>query len=113
MMSYPETYEVYAIQYCHRSNRSKAETFLSPVLSADFHDVAQDITYYVWLITNENRTVLVDTGFGRGELARRQAALRPGWQPGHARPPARAPTRTTWPAEGLFLHIDISRWENT
>ena len=44
-MSDPETYEVYAIQYCHRSNRSKGETFLSPVLSADFHDVAQDITY--------------------------------------------------------------------
>ncbi len=88
MMSDPETYEVYAIQYCHRSNRSKGETFLSPVLSADFHDVAQDITYYVWLITNENRTVLVDTGFGRDELARRQEMLGPGWQPDYARAPA-------------------------
>jgi hypothetical protein len=71
MMSDPESYEVYAIQYCRRGNRSKGETFMAPVLAADFHDVAQDITYYVWLITNENRTVLVDTGFGRDELARR------------------------------------------
>ncbi len=87
-MSDPETYEVYAIHYCTRSNRSKGETFLSPTLSADFHDVVQDITYYVWLITNQNRTVLVDTGFGRDELARRQAILGPGWRPDYARSPA-------------------------
>ncbi len=57
-MSDPEPYEVYAIQYCNRSNRSKSETFMVPGQVADFHDVAQDITYYVWLIANANRTVL-------------------------------------------------------
>jgi glyoxylase-like metal-dependent hydrolase (beta-lactamase superfamily II) len=88
MMSDPESYEVYAIQYGSRGGRSKGETFLSPILAADFHDVAQDITYYVWLITNENRTVLVDTGFGRDELARRRAVLGPGWRMDYARSPA-------------------------
>ncbi len=87
-MSDPETYEVYAIQYCNRSNRSKSETFMVPGQVADFHDVAQDITYYVWLITNKNRTVLVDSGFGRDELERRKAILGPDWQPDYARSPA-------------------------
>ncbi len=87
-MSDPETYEVYAIQYGNRGGRSKGETFLSPILSTDFHDVAQDMAYYVWLIVNENRTILVDTGFGRDELARRRAALGSGWQMDYARSPA-------------------------
>ncbi len=87
-MSDPEVYEVYAIQYCRRTGRAKSETFLSPILGADVHDVAQDITYYVWLITNENRTVLVDTGFDREELVRRKAVHGAGWQPDYARSPA-------------------------
>ncbi len=91
-MSDPEAYEVYAIHYCTRGGRSKAETFLSPVLGADAHDIAQDITYYVWLITNANRTVLVDTGFDRAEVARRKAALGSAWQPDYARSPAEGVT---------------------
>jgi len=87
-MSDPESYEVYAIQYSNRIGRSKGDTFLSPVLSADFHDVAQDLTYFVWLIVNDNRTVLIDTGFGRDELARRRSALGPDWQMDYARSPA-------------------------
>ena len=69
-MSDPESYEVYAIQYGNRGGRSKGESFLSPLLAADFHDVAQDITYYVWLIANANRTAQILRGEGEGKKTR-------------------------------------------
>ena len=87
-MADPETHEVYAIRYCNRVGRDAKETFLTSAWSDPSHDFTADCSYYVWLIRNENRTVLVDTGFGRGELARRQQHSGGWWQPNYALSPA-------------------------
>lgn len=87
-MSDPESYEVYAIRYCARGGRDAAETFLMNAWSDKSHDFEADVAYYVWLITNENRTVLVDTGFDRAEMERRKAHSGGKWQPDYACSPA-------------------------
>jgi len=53
-----ETYEVLALQYAH-SIRPSRDYFLF----SDPHDGPAPIVYYVWLIRNAQRTILVDTGF--------------------------------------------------
>lgn len=57
MTAVPE-YEVYAIQYA-RAIRPSSDYFLG----ADPHEGPAPIFYYVWLIRNANRCILVDTGF--------------------------------------------------
>ncbi len=62
-----ETYEVFAIRYGRHAGRTRSHNFIM----ADDHDTPAPIDYYVWAIVNENRTVVVDTGFDRKEAARR------------------------------------------
>ncbi len=57
-MSESETYEIYAIKYAHHA-RNASENFLG----GDPHDGPMPLDYYVWAIVNENRTILLDTGF--------------------------------------------------
>ncbi len=87
-MSDPEIYEVYAIRYCSRGGRDAQETFLTNAWTDRSHDFTADVAYYVWLITNENRTVLVDTGFDRAEMERRKQHAAGRWLPDYARSPA-------------------------
>jgi glyoxylase-like metal-dependent hydrolase (beta-lactamase superfamily II) len=63
-------YEVYAIQYA-RSMRPSRDFFLGE----DPHNGPRPIFYYVWLIRNAERTILVDTGFNAERAARRQREL--------------------------------------
>ena len=63
-----ETYEVLALRYAERPERLRQENFLEPV---DAHDAPMPIDYFVWVIRNANRTVVVDTGFDHAEAARR------------------------------------------
>ena len=67
-MTRQETYEVLALRYGVRAERSRQENFLEPV---DAHDSPMPLDFFVWVIRNENRTVVVDTGFDRTEAARR------------------------------------------
>ena len=53
------TYEIYAIKYGSHDRQSN-ENFID----GDDHSYPMPIDYYVWLIRNATRTVLVDTGFG-------------------------------------------------
>lgn len=63
-----EQYEVFAIRYASLPSRTRRETFLG----LDSHDAAPiGIDYFVWVIRNQARTVLVDTGFEPVEGARR------------------------------------------
>lgn len=66
-MSGPETYDVYAIRYGTMSNRTRGDNFIH----TDLHDASMPIDYFVWAIINENRTIVVDTGFDRAEGDRR------------------------------------------
>lgn len=57
-MTSDEIYEVYAIRYA-RHERNAGENFLG----GDPHDGPMPMDYFVWLIRNNARTVVVDSGF--------------------------------------------------
>lgn len=57
-MTAEATYDVYAIKYAE-SMRPRSDYFIG----ADPHDGPEPIFYYVWLIKNAQRIILVDTGF--------------------------------------------------
>lgn len=66
-MSGTEAYEVFAIRYATKQDRQRHENFIL----ADPHEGAMPIDYFVWAIRNQNRTIVVDTGFGHGEGEKR------------------------------------------
>jgi len=51
-------YEIYAIRY-GRAERKRSQSFVG----GDLHDGPMPMAYYVWLIRNAERAVVVDTGF--------------------------------------------------
>jgi len=61
-----ETYEIYAIKYAS-SDRRSGDNFIG----GDPHDAPMPLDYFVWVITNENRTVILDTGFNEAMAKRR------------------------------------------
>ena len=71
-MKREETYEIHALRYACRKERTRQENFLEPV---DDHDSPMPIDYYVWLIINVNRTVVVDTGFSHEEGRKRERSI--------------------------------------
>jgi glyoxylase-like metal-dependent hydrolase (beta-lactamase superfamily II) len=62
-----ETYEVLAIKYAELAARRRFESFIS----ADDHDAPHPIAYYIWVIRNAKRTIVVDCGFDEAEGAKR------------------------------------------
>lgn len=84
-----EPYEVYAVRY-----GSHARTAAMNFIGGDAHDEASSLDYFVWLVTNRERTLVIDTGFTREEAALRDRKV------------AREP------AEGLALMgVDAARVE--
>lgn len=65
-MSIP-SYEVYAIRYARRDAR-RHEHFVG----GDPHDAPMPMDYFVWLIRNAERTIVVDTGFTAEVAAKRK-----------------------------------------
>jgi glyoxylase-like metal-dependent hydrolase (beta-lactamase superfamily II) len=61
-----ETYEILALKYAAEVS-SRRHTFLWP----GDQDGPQPMSFFVWVIRNENRTILVDTGFDGVEARRR------------------------------------------
>ncbi len=66
-----EVYEVFAIRYAYKGDRQRHEN----MLYKDEHDGPMPLDYFIWLIRNENRTVVVDTGFGPVAAAKRGSPL--------------------------------------
>lgn len=58
-----ETYEILAIKYAHHLDRTRLDNFIHP----DDHASPQPLDYFVWVIRNAHRTILVDTGFDQVE----------------------------------------------
>ena len=52
------SYEIHCVKYAERPGRRPAH-----FVGGDPHDVPMPMDYYVWLVRNGERTVLVDTGF--------------------------------------------------
>jgi glyoxylase-like metal-dependent hydrolase (beta-lactamase superfamily II) len=59
-------YEVYAIKYARRESTRNQN-----LLFADPHDGPMPIDYYVWVIANNERTIVVDIGFDAVEAQNR------------------------------------------
>jgi glyoxylase-like metal-dependent hydrolase (beta-lactamase superfamily II) len=62
-----ETYEILALKYAEFKQRKRFESFIA----ADDHDGPHPIDYFVWVIRNAQRTIVVDTGFDAVEGAKR------------------------------------------
>jgi len=63
-------YEVYAVRYGHHVRRA-ADNFVG----GDPHDIDMPLDYFVWVIRNDARTIVVDTGFNEGSAAARGRQL--------------------------------------
>ena len=61
MSEAPETYNVFALEY-GRMERSSRDFYLR---SPDPHEGPRPIAYYLWVIRNKTRTVVVDLGFDK------------------------------------------------
>ncbi len=64
-------WEVFALRYARHDKRTAHENFLVP---ADPHDTTP-LDYYVWLLRRDNRVIVVDTGFGPEQAAKRGRQL--------------------------------------
>lgn len=61
-----DTYEIFAIRYA-RADRPRPENFIG----GDPHDTNMPLDYFVWLVRNEARTIVIDTGFDSHMASRR------------------------------------------
>jgi glyoxylase-like metal-dependent hydrolase (beta-lactamase superfamily II) len=66
-----ETYEVLVVKYAERTDRTRLESFIG----ADDHDAPHQIDFFLWVIRNAERTIVVDTGFDLAEGQRRNRKL--------------------------------------
>ena len=62
-----DAYEILALKYAELTQRKRFESFIG----ADDHDQPHPIDYFVWVIRNAQRTIVVDTGFDAVEGAKR------------------------------------------
>lgn len=66
-MSDDASYEILAVKYAEHTARKRFEAFIA----ADDHDAPYPLDYFVWVIRNAERTIVVDTGFDPAEASRR------------------------------------------
>jgi len=66
-VSNSDVYQVFALKYAERTARVRSDSFLYEYDHASPHPM----DYYVWVIRNEERTILVDTGYESEEAKRR------------------------------------------
>jgi glyoxylase-like metal-dependent hydrolase (beta-lactamase superfamily II) len=66
-MSGPDAYEIFAVRYATKQDRKRSEN----LILADLHEGVMPIDYFVWVIRNSSRTIIVDTGFEHGEGTKR------------------------------------------
>lgn len=64
-------YEVFAIRYAHNATRTRNEN----LIFKDPHDGPMPLDYFIWVIRNETRTFVIDTGFGEAASLKRGVPL--------------------------------------
>ncbi|WDR01578.1 FCD domain-containing protein [Devosia algicola] len=62
-----DQYEVFALKYAERNGRTRADSFQFD----DDHASPHAMDYYIWVLRNHARTILVDTGYDTREATRR------------------------------------------
>jgi len=71
MLDAPDRYKVFAVKYAERNNRVRNESFLLD----PHYAIPHPMDYYVWIIRNSERTILVDTGYDMAEAGRRERPI--------------------------------------
>ncbi len=66
-----DVYELYAIKYGETENRPMSENYIG----GDPHDTSQNLAYFIWVATNNERTFVIDTGFNYEVAAARGRKL--------------------------------------
>lgn len=66
-----DIWEVYAVKYGDHQSRTRRENFIF----ADDHDGPNPLDYFVWVLKNDNQTIVVDTGFDEAEGKRRNRPI--------------------------------------
>ena len=70
-MAENDIYEVFALRYAERLERTRRESFIF----ADAHDSPHPIDYFVWVARSQNRTLVIDTGFDQAESRSRDRKI--------------------------------------
>src|SRR5260221_1751939 len=65
-----DTYEIYAIKYAWLMRRSP-DNFIG----GDAHDTEMPLNYYVWVVSNKERSIVVDTGFNEAMAKKRNRQI--------------------------------------
>ena len=71
MTRYTDQWEVYALKYADRAARTRRESFIFD----DNHDAAHPMDYFIWLLRQGDRHILVDTGYDKAEGIRRDRPI--------------------------------------
>lgn len=71
-MAANDAYEVLALRYAERTQRTRQENFLEAV---DDHDSPMPMDFFIWVIRNQERTIVVDTGFNHEEARKRDRSI--------------------------------------
>jgi glyoxylase-like metal-dependent hydrolase (beta-lactamase superfamily II) len=65
------SYEILAVKYAERHARTRTESFIM----ADDHNAPHPMDYFVWVVRNAERTIIVDTGFDADEAKKRNRQI--------------------------------------
>jgi len=65
-------WEVHAIRYADRNERTRADSFIFD----DNHDAPHAIDYFIWLLRQDDQVILVDTGYDHAEATLRERPIR-------------------------------------
>ena len=66
-----EVFEIYAGKYADNANRTRNGN----MLYMDEHNALMPLDYFVWVIINDKRTYIEDTGFGEVASKKRTTPL--------------------------------------
>ena len=66
-----KNWEVYALKYAVRSDRTRKDSFIFDDHSNDNHT----IDYFIWVLKSEDSIIVVDTGFDYDEAKRRNIPI--------------------------------------
>jgi glyoxylase-like metal-dependent hydrolase (beta-lactamase superfamily II) len=76
-----KTWEVHAVKYADRNARTRADSFIFD----DNHDAPHAMDYYIWVLRQGERVIVVDTGYDTAEARARNRPIR--MEPGEALAP--------------------------
>ena len=66
-----ELYEAFALHCASNEDRQRSENFIA----IDLHDEPMQLDYDIWVLRNQARTIVVDTGFTQREAKTRKRTL--------------------------------------